>query len=101
MKPNECPSLYIVSRVDNGLCSKKRITLGSFFIHYTTWGLFLYKAIVYFLTVYKNISTQSLIAVAAIKIAKMICNAFTFIFFPTIAPSGAAIKLATIIIAAG
>lgn len=50
---------------------------------------------------YHKISIHTFIAVAIIKIAKTTCNIFVFIFCPTLAPIGEAIKLETINTAAG
>lgn len=46
-------------------------------------------------------SSQILIAVPKIKIAKIHCKIFVFTFFPKCAPKGEAIKLAIIMIKAG
>ncbi len=53
------------------------------------------------LNYYSKISYQIFIAVPAIKRAKIICKIRVFIFLPAFAPSGAASKLATIIMIAG
>jgi hypothetical protein len=48
-----------------------------------------------------NISIQTFTATATINKAKITCNTFVFTFFPAIAPSGEASKLATTMISDG
>src|SRR5690625_1187218 len=50
---------------------------------------------------YPIISNHILMAVTKIRMDKIHCNTFVFIFFPALAPNGAAIKLATINTMAG
>src|SRR5690606_24400270 len=63
-------------------------------------GIFWFKKISDY-SICMNRSRQILMAVAAMRIARIHLRTFVFIFWPAFAPIGAAIRLATIMMTAG